>query len=92
MPYLTLDRRMELDHGRKPNSAGELTYRIQQQLNDYLIARGEALCFADLANCLGALEAAKIDFTEHVLLDYEYGKRRENGDVWDETVLKRVQP
>ena len=90
MPYLTIDRKVELNEGRHPTNAGELTYTIQQQIDKYLTGRGEALCFGDLATCLGALEAAKSDFTDRVLLNYERKKWHQHGDVWNPEILDRV--
>ena len=69
-------------------NAGELTYKIQQLLKTYLEDR--SLRYATLAECLGALEGAKIDLTDRVLLPYEKAKRIENGDVWPEQLVRHV--
>jgi hypothetical protein len=82
MPYITKFKRQELDSNwqAKPESPGELTYCLQQMLRWYLECSG--LTYAHLAECLGALEGAKIDLTERVIKPYEAKKLAENGDVW----------
>lgn len=81
MPYLTDERKAELARGKGPTSAGDLTYLLQQQLQEYLSGR-TAIRYEDLAVCLGALEGAKLDFIERIVTPYEQRKQCENGDVW----------
>ena len=81
MPYIEEKLKTKLDSDeRDAQTAGELTYQLQQVLKKYLIAYG--LKYQVLAECLGALEGAKIDLTERVIKPYEMRKARENGDVW----------
>ena len=42
----------------------------------------DGLRFAIIAEVYGALESAKVDFTERVVIPYEDNKRVTNGDVW----------
>ena len=80
-PYIDPDDRADLKlHGDTPNNAGELTYCIQQLLKQYL--EDHELRYQHLAECLGALEGAKLDLIERVVKPYEKRKREENGDVW----------
>ena len=68
-----------------PETAGELTYALQQVLKIYL--EGTGLRYQHLAECLGALEGAKLDLTERMIKPYEARKLKENGDVWPESLL-----
>jgi len=82
MPYLTEERKLELAAGLTPTTSGDLTYQIQQAIQTYL--KTDRVNFARLAEVLGILEAAKVDFVDRVLLPYERNKRTENGDVWSD--------
>lgn len=82
MPYLTEERKLELATGLTPTTSGDLTYQIQQAIQTYL--KTDRVNFARLAEVLGILEAAKVDFVDRVLLPYERNKRTENGDVWSD--------
>jgi hypothetical protein len=87
MPYITPQRKYELatiPH-QSPVNAGELTYALQTEICNYLLQK--QLSYAALAECLGALEGAKVDLVERVLKPYETKKRVENGDVWPESLL-----
>lgn len=85
MPYITPKVRFEIDNGRPPENSGELTYALQQVLKEYL--EGTGLRYAHLAECLGALEGAKLDLIGRVIVPYEHKKREENSDVWPENLL-----
>lgn len=80
MPYIKDDRKDELTHGAAPANAGDLTYVIQQEINRYLSVHG--LRYQQIAEVLGAIEGAKLDFIERVVKPYEHKKCVENGDVW----------
>lgn len=81
MPYITDDAKTK----DLPENAGELTYALQQVLKMYL--EGTGLRYQHLAECLGALEGAKLDLIDRVIVPYEHKKREENGDVWPESLL-----
>jgi hypothetical protein len=90
MPYLREKDKQELDEGdRPPETAGELTYCIQQRVQEFLKAR-PTLRFSDLAEATGAIEAAKFDFTSRILGPYENGKILENGDAWEQELLDKA--
>jgi hypothetical protein len=44
------------------------------------------LKYQTLAECLGALEGAKLDLIERVVKPYEAKKAEENGDVWPDSL------
>lgn len=85
MPYIAQEAQVEIDNGRSPWNSGELTYALQQVLKRYL--KGTGLRYAHLAECLGALEGAKLDLIDRVIVPYEHKKREENSDVWPEELL-----
>lgn len=86
MPYIdpqTRDRLSDPDlppRARLALNAGELTYQLQQVLLAYI--KGHELKYQTLAECLGALEGAKLDLIERVVKPYEERKCEDNGDVW----------
>lgn len=87
MPYIPPARKKEIDnHDAAPANAGDLTYVIQQALNRYLQVHG--LRYQQIAEVLGAIEGAKLDFIERVVKPYEQKKLRDNGDVWPEDGLR----
>lgn len=81
MPYLTAAAKARIDAGALPITAGELTYCLTRAAQGYLKSQ-PALRYEDIAVVLGAIEGAKIDFVDRVVLPYEARKRHENGDVW----------
>jgi hypothetical protein len=80
MPYIKGDRKVELNNGAAPANAGDLTYVLQQTIERYLSVHG--LRYQQIAEVLGSIEGAKLDFIERVIKPYEQGKCKENGDVW----------
>ena len=85
MPYITDEAKKDVDMGTPPANVGELTYKLQQALREYLETHG--LRYQQLAECLGALEGAKLDLIERVGKPYEAKKCSDNGDVWPEDLL-----
>lgn len=89
MPYIDKQRRRMIDQGLNLNTTpGDLTYQMQQLLQNYL--EGNGLSYARLAECLGALEGAKLDFIERVVKPYEQQKLQKNGDVWPAELTESV--
>jgi hypothetical protein len=85
MPYVSDDEKDRIDSDRRPPvNVGQLTYVIQGALRVYL--EGTGLRYQNLAECLGALEGAKLDLIDRVIIPYEHKKRVENGDVWPPTL------
>lgn len=80
MPYIVQGAKDSLERGAKPHNAGDLTYQLQQVVQDYIESHGRA--YQTYAEVLGALEGCKADFIDRVLLPHERRKRIENGDVW----------
>jgi hypothetical protein len=64
-----------------------LTYLLQQSLLTYL--EHKDLRYQTIAEVLGAIEGVKLDFIERVVKPYEEQKRKDNGDVWPNSLLTR---
>jgi hypothetical protein len=63
-----------------PTTVGELTYRLTKQLTNYVDRMGES--FDVYAECLGALEAVKLELYRRRIAPYEDKKCAQNGDVF----------
>lgn len=87
MPYVKPEIVKELDEGRAPTTAGELTYCLTREMQRYLDTKPEGYRYADLAVCLGALEGAKMDLERRVITPYEELAQASNGDVWPRHLL-----
>jgi len=80
MPYIKELQKEQLDKGYDATNAGELTYIFQSAIKRYL--QNQGLRYQQIAEVLGSLEGAKLDFIARVVHPYESRKRVENGDVW----------
>ncbi len=80
MPYITPDRRIAVDNGTRPASAGELNYQLTQVIRNYWV--NSALNYQAINDIVGALENAKAEFQRRVVISYEESKIRDNGDVY----------
>lgn len=79
MPYIpTEDRHRVVMNG--PSSVGELNFAITRLLIDYVEAAG--LSYTTLNDCVGACEAAKLEFYRRMVVPYEDKKIAANGDVY----------
>lgn len=82
MPYITQDRRTELDAGRaEAKTAGELNYQITQLVRKYL-RQAPKVNYGLLNEVVGALECAKLELYRRLVSPYEDEKITENGDVY----------
>jgi uncharacterized protein DUF6899 len=89
MPYITKTRRAAVssfDSFDHPANAGELTYAITKLICDYLMQH--EVRYETMAQVLGALSGAKLEFYRRVVTPYEDRKIRENGDVYPPAVLR----
>jgi hypothetical protein len=86
MPYVDDASKRRVEVGSGSLTVGELTYGLQQVVQDFLLDRVRCegtLRYEHCAQVLGALEGCKADFVDRVLLPYEATKAAQNGDVWD---------
>jgi hypothetical protein len=89
MPYLDDNGKECVAAGKLAGSAGELTYMLQQAITEHMLWFDRPLRYEDYAAILGALEGAKADFIDRILLPYEKKKRKENGDVWPKKLIPK---
>jgi len=78
MPYIKRKDR-ELMANQLPRNPGELTYVLYRAAMAYLDSHGKK--FQTIAEIIGSLECAKLEFYRRVAAPYEDGKIAENGDV-----------
>lgn len=81
MPYIEQAARARIDGGGRPETAGELNYKITRVVDEYLIRKGK-LRYAHLNEVIGALECAKMELYRRVAAPYEDAKISEAGDVY----------
>jgi hypothetical protein len=89
VPYVKAEIKQQLDDGREPTTAGELTYCITRQVMAYLdhYDATAGYRYENLAVCLGALEGAKMDLERRIITPYEELAQATNGDVWPRHLL-----
>lgn len=80
MPYITPDRRIAIDSGTRPATAGELNYQLTQAIKSYWVNGPRN--YQSINDIIGALEGAKAEFQRRIVAPYEDGKIRDNGDVY----------
>lgn len=80
MPYIKREDRARAE--KYPLTAGELNYAITKLLMWYLDNRKDTLNYNLLQECIGACEAAKLEFYRRVVATYEDAKIEQNGDVY----------
>ncbi|KKN55498.1 hypothetical protein LCGC14_0581730 [marine sediment metagenome] len=80
MPYIDKSRRLHLDCGHSPKTAGELNYLITMTAVEYLESNGES--YQSYNDILGALEGAKLELYRRRIAAYEELKIDQNGDVY----------
>ena len=78
MPYIKADDRPLAK--LSPDTPGELNFALTTLVLEYI--QRHKLSYTVLNECLGALEAAKLEFYRRMIVPYEYRKRAENGDVY----------
>lgn len=80
MPYVTQERRLDLDDGLLPQTPGELNFAITSLCLDFLPPR--TANYEDYNTIIGVLESAKLEFYRRAVAAYEDRKCAENGDVY----------
>ena len=78
MPYIAEHFRNQVDAGKKPENAGELTYKLYKECVGYV---GMNSRFQDYGEVILALECAKQEFYRRYVAPYEDEKIDQNGDV-----------
>lgn len=80
MPYVKVERRAALAEGEPTKGPGDLTYLITMLLKRYWINGPRN--YASIAEILGSLDGARLDFARKIVTPYEIEKEEANGDVW----------
>lgn len=80
MPYIPKEIREDFFDGRQPQNAGELNYLITSICREYVYMQGER--YQHYNDCIGALEACKLELYRRKVAPYEDTKIEENGDVY----------
>lgn len=86
VPYIDPERRKEI---LCPETAGELNWLISAGLDAYV--KGHGLSYQTLADCISALEGAKLEFYRRVVGPYEDKKIEQNGDVYSRQTLGETE-
>lgn len=84
MPYIKEEYRQEFSGylaaiGEMLETPGELNYCFTILMKHYLFRKGKS--YLNLNDCIGALEAAKLEFYRRDVAPYEDKKIKENGDI-----------
>jgi hypothetical protein len=84
MPYIAKEGRPCFDQhlkaiGPHTISAGDLNYCITSLVHYYLKAHGKS--YGVMNDCIGVLDAAKMEFYRRVVVPYEDIRIEENGDM-----------
>lgn len=80
MPYITSERKSALLDGDLAATSGELNYLLTKVCQGYLA--NHTRNYAYLNDCIGALEACKLELYRRIVVPYEDEKIIANGDVW----------
>ena len=80
MPYIKKGDRYRVCVGRICLTPGELNCAFTRIITEYLEDQGKN--YQTINDCIGALEACKLEFYRRVVVSYENKKIEENGDVF----------
>lgn len=81
MPYIDQLRLRDIDVGDAPESPGELNYAISMLCVNYVYLHGGP-SYDRFNEVIGALKYAKQELYHHIIIPYEEGKMKANGDVY----------
>lgn len=81
MPYIDKSQRNALEKGLiEPATPGHLNYCFTQLILEYVERVG--VSYQTYNDCIGALEACKLELYRRAVADYENQKIKMNGDVY----------
>lgn len=81
MPYISQERRQEINDGDYPIGVGELNFILTSMCLEFL-GPSEDLRYEDYNDVVGVLECVKQEFYRRMVAEYEDRKIEENGDVF----------
>lgn len=84
MPYIKKYERLAFDKALKEigphtTTVGELNYCITVLIHEYVKAHG--VSYSTMNDCIGVLDAVKMEFNRRVVVPYEDQKIEDNGDI-----------
>lgn len=79
MPYIDQISRGAIQEGHMPTHAGELNYLFTEIIKQYMLGEETYQRYND---CIGALEACKLELYRRKVSPYEDTKIEKNGDVY----------
>ena len=82
MPYIDSRRRLRIDSGERPQTPGELNYRITRLLQTYIDVTKGGVSYTNINEVIGVLECVKLELYRRMSAPYEDKKIEENGDVY----------
>lgn len=80
MPYIKREDRVDIMYGTFPANAGQLNYKITQEVWEYVRDHGKS--YTTYNDVIGVLECAKLELYRRMIGPYEDRKCQENGDVY----------
>ena len=80
MPYISKERRKEIDFNSDLGHPGELNFLITMLMKHYLRVNGTS--YSVINKVIGVLECAKLEMYRRIAAPYEDTKIKENGDVY----------
>lgn len=82
MPYIKQEDRedIEVSSCRSALNAGELNFIFSDFISDYISCHGES--YQTYNDCIGALEACKLELYRRLVAKYEDEAIERNGDVY----------
>lgn len=92
-PYISKKERERLTVPIEPNiiTPGELNFLISSLVEKYLAQPSKSARYEYINDVLGALEGAKLEVYRRLAAPYEDAKRKENGEVFNESI-ERYDP
>jgi len=85
MPYITQEKRTDIQNGKAPSNSGELNYTITKLIQSYLNDMRALRAFpnyGDINEVIGVLECCKLELYRRIAVPYEDNKIEQNGDVY----------
>ena len=80
MPYISKFRREDIRKGSPPMTAGELNFKICDEILCYL--KGNSLNYRTFNENIGVLNCVQLEIYRRLIAPYEDQKCKENGDIF----------
>jgi hypothetical protein len=80
MPYVSPERRIELQAGEPADTPGDLNYLVTDLVDSYLCQW--EMSYSAINEVIGVLECAKLELYRRIAVKYEDAKCTQHGDVY----------